>query len=76
MAKFKASTSFENIFNVELKATESNDHPNVVRFRLDAENGSNAQVSFDDGATWVSADVVYHSMKSFEDRFPEAFGGI
>lgn len=44
----------------------------IVQFRIFAKDGVDAQMSFD-GIKWITASIMYHSLKAFEDRFPEAF---
>lgn len=66
------STSLDKIFKV---AISTQNETREVQFKLGKdENGSDAQVSFDGGKTWISGDSAYYAIKAFEDRFPTAFG--
>ena len=65
MAKPEIKTELRTVFEAKVDTF-------LAQFRINEKNGSDAEVSFN-GGTWMPADVVYHAIKAFEQRFPEAF---
>jgi len=73
MAKAKVNSKLNKIFAVDVALDYGAEGTKTkVLFNIDSMEAP--EVSFDGGMTWQNAEVVYHAMKEFENRFPTAFG--
>lgn len=70
MANPEIKTDLKTIFHVTVDDGKGDVYS--IQFKVNDKKGLDAEFSLD-GVEWVPASAIYHAIKSFEARFPEAF---